>query len=388
MDAQRPIVTVSRAGVLRYRWRRQGLAHAGPVGVAEAPALDLGVQDTGPMGSAWALWLRGVDPATAEPELALAWTLRGAPHAYRRADLPGVMQAVSPFSEADAAKRVYDASRPLRGAGIDVLDALDVVAGHMREIVKEPTVKGEMSAQLTARVDEPYLRYCRGCRATHLYEQPFRLSALYAGLELDPGTSPPVLRRIPGWRRRSHGPARAPRGPGTAPEHLQVVRAYLRLLGPATPKEVAAYLDAPVRDVVAAWPADAVVVEVEGRPSWLLEPDVPALVEADGSGADDDALEVRLLGAFDPLLQAKDRDLLVPDEAGRKDLFRTIGRPGAVAAGGEILGTWRPLTKGSTVSIRFTPWLSVDPALRRVVEDQGAELARWRGREFGALVEE
>ncbi|MBZ2197574.1 DNA glycosylase AlkZ-like family protein [Occultella gossypii] len=388
MDAQRPAVTVSRAGALRYRWRRQGLAQAGPVSVAEAPALDLGVQDTGPMGSAWALWLRGVDPATAETELALAWTLRGAPHAYRRADLPGVMQAVSPFSEADAAKRVFDASKPLRRAGIDVLDALDVVAGHMREIVTEPTVKGEMSAQLTASVDEPYLRYCRVCKATHLYEQPFRLSALYAGLELEPGTSPPVLRRIPGWRRRSHGPARAPRGPGDAPEHLQVIRAYLHLLGPATQKEVAGYLDAPVRDVVASWPTDAVAVDVAGRPTWLLESDVAALVEAERSGGDDDGTGVRLLGAFDPLLQAKDRDLLVPNEAERKDLFRAIGRPGAVAAGGEILGTWRPLAKGGTVSIRFTSWPSAGPTMRRVVEDQGAELARWRGREFGGLVDE
>ncbi|TDE97477.1 winged helix DNA-binding domain-containing protein [Occultella glacieicola] len=386
MDAQRPRATVSRAGALRFRWRRQGLANTEPVAVAQAPALDLGVQDTGPMGSGWALWLRGVAPATAEPELALAWTLRGAPHAYRRADLPGVMQAVSPFSEADAAKRVFDASTPLRRAGIDVLDALDVVAGHMREIVSEPTVKGEMSKQLTARVDEPYLRYCRVCQATHLYEQPFRLSALYAGLELEPGTSPPVLRRIPGWRRRSHGPARAPRGPREAPEHLHVIRAYLRLLGPATQKEVAAYLDAPVRDVVAAWPADAVVVEVQGRATYLLESDLDALVEAEGSGADED--RVRLLAAFDPLLQAKDRDLLVPDEAGRKDLFRTIGRPGAVAAGEEVLGTWRPLTKGATMSIRFTPWLSVGPVLRRAIEDQGQELARWRGREFGGVVDE
>jgi hypothetical protein len=196
-----------------------------------------------------------------------------------------------------------------------------------------------------------------------------------------------VLRRIPGWRRRSHGPARAPRGPGAAPEHLQVVRAYLRLLGPATQKEVAAYLDAPVRDVVAAWPADAVAVDVAGRPTWLLESDVDALVEADGPRGDDGA-GVRLLGAFDPLLQAKDRDLLVPDEAGRKDLFRTIGRPGAVAADGEILGTWRPLTKGRTVSIRYASWLSVSPALRRAVENRGEELARWRGREFGGLVDE
>ena len=42
-----------------------------------------------------------------------AWTLRGAPHAYRRSEAAGVAAAVAPWNEADAAKRIFDASRPL-----------------------------------------------------------------------------------------------------------------------------------------------------------------------------------------------------------------------------------------------------------------------------------
>jgi hypothetical protein len=49
-----------------------------------------------------------------------------------------------------------------------------------------------------------------------------------------------------------------------------VVRAYLRLLGPTTPKHVAGYLDAPVNDVKDRWPADVVQVWVQGEPRWLL----------------------------------------------------------------------------------------------------------------------
>ena len=78
------------------------------------------------------------------------------------------------------------------------------------------------------------MRFCVPCDAIHLCEMPFRLAALRAGLELQPGTSPPVLRPVPGF-----APAAA------APERLDVVRGYLRLLGPATPKHVAGYLDAP-----------------------------------------------------------------------------------------------------------------------------------------------
>ncbi|OMQ14014.1 hypothetical protein A7K94_0219605, partial [Modestobacter sp. VKM Ac-2676] len=112
--------------------------------------------------------------------------------------LPGVVAATAPFSEADAAKRVFDAAKPLRAAGIPVLTALDTVADAMRGLVTAPMVKGEVSGRLAELLPEPYLRWCRPCQATHLYEQPFRLAALPAGLELTPGTSPPVLRPVPG----------------------------------------------------------------------------------------------------------------------------------------------------------------------------------------------
>ena len=187
---------VTRDDVLRFRVRAQELHQTGSRD--DAAILDLGVQDTGPDGAAWALELRGASvPAE---DLVYAWTLRGAPHAYRRTDAAAVAAAVAPLSEADAAKRVFDASKPLKDAGIPVVDALGVIAGEMRDIVRTPTVKGEMSRELAERLPAPYLRWCRVCEATHSYEQTFRLSALPAGLELEPGTSPPVLHRIRGWR--------------------------------------------------------------------------------------------------------------------------------------------------------------------------------------------
>lgn len=330
--------------------------------LGDTAILDLGVQDTGPDGGRWALALRGVDvSALPSDALILLWTLRGAPHLYRRADTARVAVAVAPFSEADAGKRIFDAAKPLREAGIGSLPALDEVAAQMRAIVTRPTVKGDVSARLTAVMPQPYLRSCRPCRAIHLYEQPFRLAALRAGLELEPGTSPPVMRRVPGFRQAT-----------AAGERFDVVRAYLRLLGPATPRHVADFLDAPVKEVKARWPADAVAVTVEGEQRWLLADDQPTLESASATGA-------RLLGPFDLFLQARDRATLVPDPARAKELWPVLGRPGAVLVDGDLVGTWRPRRSGRSLTVTVQPWRSLSPGTRRAVTEQAERLAAHRG---------
>jgi hypothetical protein len=350
--------TLTREQVRSFRVSAQQLD--GTAGTVDDTAvLDLGVQDSGTDGGLWALALRGVTDVP-EDALALAWTIRGAPHLYRRSDLPGVVAATAPFSDADAAKRIVDAAKPLKAAGIPVLAALDHVAAEMRDIVREPTVKGDLSGALNARLPEPYLRFCRPCDAIHLYEMPFRLSALRAGLELVPGTSPPVLRRVPGLEPASE-----------APEHLDVVRGCLRLLGPATPAHVAGYLDAPLADVKARWPVDAVEVVVEGKRRWLLDDDVSraALDAAPPDG-------LRLLGAFDLFLQARDRDLLVADRARAKALWPVLGRPGAVLVGADVTGIWRARKAGKRLTVTVTRW---GPVPAGALREQAERLATFRG---------
>ncbi|PTR30310.1 winged helix DNA-binding protein [Rhodococcus sp. OK519] len=370
-------VDVTRAQVLSYRWHAQQLDRA--AGAASGPTdcdvLDLGVQNTGPDGAAWALRLRGT-PADTGGDLALAWTVRGAPHSYRRADLPAIATATAPLSDADAAKRIYDANRPLKAAGIPTLDALRAVATEMRDIVREPTVKGAMSGALTARMSDPYLRFCRPCNATHMYEMPFRLAALQAGLELRPNTSPPVLERIPGWRGKPYM-----RSGTDAERRFDVIRGYLRFFGPSDPKAVAAYLDAPVKDVKAHWPTDATEVSVDGTPGWILADDLDALLGPPTDGS------VRLLGPFDPYLQLKDRGLLVADESHLKAQWPTLGRPGAVAVGGEIVGLWRPRTSGKKLSVELTPWTRLPKPVRAGIDAQANLLADFRGGTLAGVVE-
>jgi DNA glycosylase AlkZ-like len=373
---------MKRSEALAYRIHAQQLDRAeARRGITDAAVFDIGVQDTGRDGASWALANRGVpigDAAQLEasPDVALAWTLRASPHYYRRADLPEVLVATSPLSDRDAAKRVIGADKPLKEAGISTRAGLTEVATQMRQVVTRPMVKGEVSTKLTARLDAAYLRYCGACKATHSWEVPFRIGALYAGLELEPGTSPPVLRRIPDWPKRPPGPAADPMA---APESLQPIRTYLRFLGPATPKEVAGFLDSPVAEIRAHWPEDAVAVSVDGRKGWILG-------EADGIEHDRELL--RLLGGFDLFLQARDRGLIVPDASRHRELWPILGRPGAVLSGTEIVGTWRPKTAGSQFALRLSLWTRLSQRTRKQLEVEAERLAAHRGLTLVAIVAE
>jgi hypothetical protein len=380
------MLAVGAEDVRRFRFRRHQLDRE-PVGATrkrDADLLDYGVQDTGPDGAPWALAIRGA--AVPPAGLVYAWTLRGAPHAYRRSDVEAIVVATAPLSEADAAKRIFDANKPLKAAGIPALEALRVLAGHQRKIVRTPTVKGDVSRRLTDLVDEPYLRSCRPCNAIHVYENPFRMAALQAGLELKPGTSPPVLHRITGLK-----PPMYRRLGDEAEARFDVVRNYLRFFGPARIRDAAEFLDAPPKDVERCWPADVVEVTVRGGPDsggraqrrFVLAEDVGALTEA--AGARPPRAGLRLLGPYDPFLQLRDRELLVADPAQRKALWPVIGRPGAVVCGGEVVALWRPRTSGKQLRLAVDEWRRLRKTEREALEEQSDRLAAHRGASFAGF---
>ena len=368
---------VSAEAVRQFRFRRHDLDRDPAEGGkgSDVALLDYGVQDTGPDGAAWALSIRGASPPV--EDLVYAWTIRGAPHAYRRADVAAVAVATAPLSETDAGKRIFDANKPLKAAGIPALEALRVIAGHQREIVRAPTVKGDVSSRLTEVVDEPYLRSCRPCKAIHIYENPFRMAALQGGLELEPDTSPPVLRRIKGLKPpmyRCLGDKAEPR--------FDVVRNYLRFYGPARIRDAAEFLDAPQADVERAWPSDAVEVRVKGEAASTARTQRRFVLPADAEALNADAQAaktLRLLGPYDPFLQLRDRTVLVSDEARRKALWPVIGRPGAVVANGDVLALWRPRTSGHRLRLAIEPWTRLTKPLRAALEEQAERLAAHRG---------
>jgi hypothetical protein len=363
---------VTRRQVIAYRVAAQQL-HRDAGAVTELAVLDMGVQEA--MGHPAALAFAArlptdvpVGPAElpvgpGEP-LALTWTLRGAPHVHRRSDLDAVGRALWPLSEADATGRLNESGPSVAKAGIPALEQFRLAVAAMREVVTGPTAKGAASTAVTQRIPKAMWRDCRACRTQHISDSAMRVAAPAAGLEMEPGTAPPVL--LP--RRR----AKLPTEPDPAALRTLAL-AYLRLLGPAGTGEFAGYLEARRADVAAGWPDGLVAVSVDGRRAWLPEPRLAALTQAPEPAV------VRLLGPFDPYLQARDRDLIVPDRAVQKVLWPVLGRPGALFVDGEVAGTWRTRTAGRNLTIAVDAFAPLPPRVWKRVEAEAERVAEARG---------
>ncbi len=330
----------------------------------ELRLLDLGALDTGPVGVGGTLVARLGRAGLQQPEDWIrVWSVRGAPHWYRPRDLLPTARALWPADAGDAKPRLLGVGAALTKAGLDPLEELRLAATALREVVRRPTAKGDASAAVTRALPPEHSYACRACQATHIHDHLMRMAALPAGLQLTPGTSPPVLARIPRW-------------PGVPKEQVgatNVVEAYLRLQGPATPATVAAHLQTSQRAVKAAWPAGLAEVRVDGTAMWLPEADLPALQDAPRPEL------VRLLPSCDPWIVARDRELVLPDPARRKALWPVIGQPGAVLVDGEVVGTWRTKAAPKHLGIEVTPFARLRRPTLAAFDEEADLVARARG---------
>jgi hypothetical protein len=363
------MLDVDRATVMAHRISAQGLHRDGRL----AGVLALGVQDLGPAVRI-ALAARDDEPDPGAHGLADAWTHRGAPHHHPRADLLAVAAAARPLDDADAAARLSWSGPEQRRVGIPAREAIDRAADALAAVVTEPMTKGAASTEVTRRLPDVLLRECRGCACTHINEQLMRLSALPVGVGLDATGKTLLLTPPPtDWERPAEADPRAA---------ARIVHDYLHVLGPAGRAEVAGFVGSSPASFRPAWEAalDGLTeVRVDGRSAWLPAEDLDALAAAPEPDV------VRLLPPSDPLLQARDRTLLVPDEAVRADLWRVLGNPGAVLADGEVVGTWRPKAAGKKLTIQVSAAAPLEPSVRSRLDDEAERVAAARGMRLAAL---
>lgn len=357
-------IDIDRTQVLAYRAAAHGLCRDAR-DPADLAVFDLGVQDSQAGTARLALAARlpcgYTDPLAADDRFALLWTFRGAPHLHRRADLPALAAALWPRGEGDAAVRLGAWGKD---AGDDALTVFATTVRAMRDAVRGPMTKGEVSAAVTARIPPGYSYDCRSCRARHVYGSLFQQVALPAGVRLVPDASPATLAVLED----------RPPVPVAADGTDAVVRAYLRLHGPAALAHVAGYLGTRGAQIRDAWPDGLIEVRVDGRRAWIPEENLEALRTAAPPRL------VRLLPTLDPYLQARDRDLLVPDKTRQRALWRILGSPGALYAHGEIAGAWRARMAGrGRLDVSVQPFGALPTSIRTAVEEEAQRVAEVRG---------
>ncbi|WP_229076082.1 DNA glycosylase AlkZ-like family protein [Actinoplanes sp. DH11] len=355
------MISVDRARVMAYRVAALGLAEQVTARPADLPVLDLGIQQYMPDSAQVALTAR----SSAEPSdhrLIAVWAARGAPHLHRRQDLPALVRRLWPLTDTDAAARINSAQIPdADGLG---LRAFTVTAEAFREVVTAPIARGAASTEVSRRVPAALTYECRSCQARHIAGNVWQHAGLAGGVEVLSRGKDAALGPLPD----------APPVPSANEGIDDLIATYLRFLGPAGPAEVAKYLGSSTAEIRKVWPAALVEVRVDGRRSWLPEPAVAALESAATPHG------VRWLPGMDPLLQARDRDLLLPDRAAQKEVWRPIGNPGVLLVDGEIAGVWRARMSGrKRVDLSVKAFGELGASRRKRVEDEAGEVARARG---------
>ncbi|RTL68512.1 MAG: winged helix DNA-binding domain-containing protein [Pseudonocardiaceae bacterium] len=365
------VVELDPRAVLAHRIAAHGLTDRSGTAVADLAVCDLGVQDTPPGALRAALSARSAAPlapdadVTAGGALTLVWSFRGAPHLHRTADLPTIAAAGWPRDDADALSRLAWQRKRFVDAGVTGDEVYREVAGAVAGVLAEqgPVTKSQLSSAVTGRVREELSPFCKPCGVHHVGEQLLRLSALAGGARLVAGSRPLTFEAIPGW----------PGVPARAGSTGALQLAYLRLFAGGSLADVADFLGAP-RAVVTDHPVEGpVAVSVGGRPGLARAEDVDAV-----RAGPVDVPVLRLLGPSDPLLSARDRELLVPDKAHRKEVWRPLGNPGLVLAGTEPLGVWRTRQK-RTLELTVTAFRRPTKAERTVLDEEAARLAAVRG---------
>jgi hypothetical protein len=241
--------------------------------------------------------------------------------------------------------------------------AFTATATAFREVVTRSMPRGEASTKVSARVPRELTYDCRTCKARHIAGNVWQHSGLPGAIEVQARGKEAML-----------GPIKKLPGPPTENDGIErLITTYLRLLGPATPAEVAKYFGSAPAEMRKVWPDGLAEVTVDGRKAWLPSTSVADLKAAKPTRG------VRLVPPMDALLQARDRDVLVPDKKQQKEVWRTLGNPGVLLVDGEIAGVWRAkMAGGKRVDLTVTPFGSLKAATRKVVEAEAAEVARAR----------
>ena len=327
-----------------------------------ATAAFAGLQDTPPGSAAMALAARADVTPEALDELVTVPSLRGAATAVALDDLAIFTTGLEPADEEEARHLTGNAWKELDGIG--ALEALDRVSDAVADALSDgPLVKDDFHQALRERLPKELLWWCKGCGSHHVHPSLWRATGIRGVLA------------IVGREGRSPLFGTPPPAPPVEDPGGALARRYLQVHGPSTPQlfRYWAYLTLP--HAKRLWERAGELAQVGDK--WVLAEDAELDAPAP-KGA-------RLLPNLDPLASAKDREVLVPDDAVRKRIWKTLGGPGMVLLDGEVAGLWRPAKKGKRLEVNVEPLRRLTAAERDALGAEAARIAPFRGAATGEI---
>ena len=350
-----------------------------------------GIQNSPPGAWETALWDR-VDGVTRsqleeilsqEKTLLQAWSIRGVPLIFPTQDA-GVF--LSPLC-AQAGEEPWIYTRGLSGA-LDAFqlsfDTLLPLAEQACACLEETVHSKEALDRRLAALLEPMLppAILPAWRAPSIYGRPDRQTMGEAAVSFL--LRPCAFRGKVVFGARLDGsptftaPARWLGRP--LPEHpdgeRELVRRFLRCYGPTLPSALQSWLGCSPAQAKRLWrgiQGELVPAEVEGKRRWLLAADRERLLH----GEENDC--IRLLGPHDPYLDLRDRDMVLPDQRLQRQVWRTVGNPGAVLHGGRVAGLWSARTQGDRLAVSVTLFEALTSVQRTQLEELVQGYAAFRG---------
>lgn len=385
-------MTVTREQARAFRLRRHHLDRPLPSGGLVEAAAGCGVQNSPPGAWETALWNRVEGVTLPQLEQALygektllqAWSVRGVPLVFPTKDA-GVF--LTPLC-AQPGEEPWIYTRGITGAldalGLDFDDLLPLVETACACLEGETVLSKEALDRRLAGVIEPMLppEVRPAWNAPSMYGQPdrqtvggaavsfllrpcsFRGKVVFGAREgIYPTFTSPAR-----WLGRS-----LPNHPDGAGE---LVRRFLRCYGPTQVSDFQSWLGCSPRQAKRLWGGiedELEPVELEGKRRWVLAEDLNLLSQGE------EGEQLLLLGSHDPYLDLRDRELILPDKARQRQVWKTVGNPGAVLLWGRVIGLWTVRTRGDKLDAAVTLFEPLSPAQRSRLEELAQGYAAFRG---------
>ena len=312
------------------------------------------------------------------------WSLRSAPYITPVADYPVFTTGISPTTEAECLFLMRGAAEHLRRFGLTATRAVELTMGAIQAVFAPGVrlTKDELGIRLANQVrqylptsqqeawDEP-----DGMRKNTYGQSIVRYALSVVSLSGILCTVPLPDVRAAGYTLTENWLGYPPPDMDSAQARAELVRRFVHYFGPCDSKGFARWAGVSPEYSQYSWSlisSELIPASVNNRQKWLLAANLDSIQTAQP------AQGVHLLPPHDPYLSAPDKDILVPEQSLRRQIWRTVGSPGVVLSHGEIAGVWRPNKRGTELTLEVMIFTSSGQLDRTSIELAAQRMASLR----------